>query len=337
MEFSDELETMVINVADDTSFDRQIESSAAISPETVERWQRLFGFTANEAIDRINNHRSNIARVRVSDQHWEIVCHDKRDYDKESYEFEIDQMQNHKKYSHASTSNQCHVEDPASSIYLLKLEDILDSPQKVQEIASIHHVPQVLKGSTECGDDQDFCLIDGVIKARISDALSAEGRRHFHPTFVRQSSSEKKLSSSSIAPTLGMDATMPQHRLDSDDSRPDPLQNEFPVWYFFYGNLAKEEILTKLLSLSTAPVYYPAKVHGAVMKKWTERYNAVLDGPMSSIVDGWAYQVQSEEEESNLRFHETGNYEVVRCSIQMSEETVKGLIFRYCGLLSQIA
>lgn len=193
-------------------------------------------------------------------------------------------------------------------------------------------MPRVREGLADESDSHRFCQVNGAVKARILDFLRASGHRHFRPTFVRVSASAKDLSSISVAPTLGVDATMPQHRLDSEAAVPGVLEAEFPVWYFFYGNLAKEDILKKLLSLPTSPEYHPAKVNGAVMKRWAGKYNAIIDGPASSAIDGWAYRVLSDEDESILRFHESENYEVVRCNIQLAGGEVKGLTFRYCGI-----
>jgi hypothetical protein len=50
------------------------------------------------------------------------------------------------------------------------------------------------------------------------------------------------MSSSSMTPTLGINATLPQHRLVSS-----PHQEQYPILYFFYGTLADPEQLCKVL------------------------------------------------------------------------------------------
>lgn len=337
MDFLNELESMAINVADETTFDSDADNTGAISVETIDRWQALFAFTENEAIDNITNHRADIARSRVSDEHWSIVCHEKPGRDKESYEFEINQLRTEKRAAPSSASDLANfMEDPVSITYLLKLGGALNTPKEVAEAAGLSEAPEIMNGLQDDGEGSQFCQIDGVSKARILESLAARGQRQFHPTFVRLSASLKRLSSTSIAPTLGVDASMPQFRLDSADSPVGAQQNEFPVWYFFYGNLAKEEILTKLLSLDAPPAYCPAQVKGAAIKRWAGKYNAMVDGPPDQAVDGWAYQVQGEEKESILRYHETGNYEVVRCDIWIERGVKKGLTFRYYGPESAI-
>ena len=337
MDFLDELENMAINVADELAPGSE---DMEILPETIARWQDLFDFTAPEAADQIRKHRSKIDRTRVSNVHWGEVHEEKPGHDKESYEFEIDYRRcqtQRTPLQNASTASNLF-EDPASITYLLKLEGPLDTPQRVQAAASLASSPIVTSGLTDDGSNAKFCLIDGLIKAQILTTLSADPKtKHFHPTFVRLSTSPKNLSQTSIAPTLGLDATLPQHRLDTDTSDVGVLGDQFPVWYFFYGNLAKFDILSKLLSLSTAPIYHSASVAGATMKCWAGRYNAIVDGPPDSFVQGWAYRVQSQEDEDILRFHETGNYEVVRCNIHTNGRVIKGLTFRYNGPISAIA
>ncbi|KAL9105275.1 MAG: hypothetical protein Q9227_009534 [Pyrenula ochraceoflavens] len=340
MDLLDELETMATNAAEETFTKSQ---EAEIPPETVHRWQKLFGFTIAEARDHIIAHRGSVARTRVSDEHWAMVHQDKPGYDKESYEFEIDHLRSQSwrkpMYDPGAADTSKLLEDPASITYLVKLEGVLDTAQKIQAAASIPTLPSVADGLTDTGDGARFCMIDGAIKNRILDHLRTTGHQHFHPTFIRLSASKKDLSATSISPTLGLDATAPQNRLSSEHSSPGVLENQYPVWYFFYGNLAKPEILTKLLSLTEPPIYHPASVNGALIKRWAGKYNAVVDGPMGSVVEGSAYRVVSEEDESILRFHETGNYEVVRCNIGMGggERIVRGLTFRYSGPLSAIS
>jgi hypothetical protein len=134
-------------------------------------------------------------------------------------------------------------------------------------------------------------------------------------------------------PTLGVESTLPQYRADGVDAEFMPTQNQHPVWYFFYGNLAVPDILTRRLALVEEPIFTPATVTGGVIKKWRGKYNALIDGPDTACVDGWAYLVVTEEHEESLRFYETENYEVVRCTIIIKDtsDTVKGLTFKFVG------
>lgn len=67
----------------------------------------------------------------------------------------------------------------------------------------------------------------------------------FKPTFVRFTRlAEKELSSEPGYLTLGIDTTLPQHRCSEGSGPFTAVQDEFPVWYLFYGTLADSVILT---------------------------------------------------------------------------------------------
>ena len=89
-------------------------------------------------------------------------------------------------------------------------------------------------------------------------------------------------------PTLNVDTTLPQYRADSVDAKFVPTRNQYPVWYFFYGNLAVPDILSRRLGLSEKPVFTPATVTGGVIKKWRGKHNALLDsgGAETACVNG---------------------------------------------------
>lgn len=49
-------------------------------------------------------------------------------------------------------------------------------------------------------------------------------------------------------------------------------------------------------------------------------------------MEGWAYKVETEEHEGLLRYHESDQYEAVRCLITMDNgESVPGLVFKFVG------
>ena len=225
----------------------------------------------------------------------------------------------------------------AGSIYILKLEGPLETAAKTQESASLDVMPAITTGTGESGE-ASFAIIDSTARDAILVRLSKQ-RTSFTSTLVRVSKSGKDLSVHSMYPTLGVVTTLPQYRADSVDAKFTPTQNQYPVWYFFYGNLAVPEILSRRLALSEEPVFTPATVTGAsvVIKKWRGKYNALLDSDEGAetawVIDGWAYLVESEEHEDALRLYETENYEVVRCTICMGarSDVVKGLTFEFVG------
>lgn len=179
-----------------------------------------------------------------------------------------------------------------------------------------------------------FCRVDGHTKQSLESWLSQQ-KSPFKPLFVRVSKAKKDLAATSIHPTLGIESTLPQHRLSPSRKSipPTPLQDEFPVWYFFYGTLADSSVLTRLLSLSEAehPSLVPATISRGIIRKWQHKYNALVDGTSTDYVHGSAYQVTTREREEALLLYETEKYEVVRCSLVMESGGVEGLTFRYTG------
>lgn len=154
-----------------------------------------------------------------------------------------------------------------------------------------------------------FCKVDGRAKMAIENWLSAQKEPGFRPLFVPVGRAHKELSSQSLYPTLGKDTILPQFRpQDPHLLRTAPsfgrTQDQYPVWYFFYGTLASVPKLCSLLSLSEdeIPILHEASVTGGKMETWGQgKYNALVDGPETSRVEGSAYQVMSEEHEDALR------------------------------------
>jgi hypothetical protein len=318
MDLLAELEDMAANVVGepDTDFKPEI--------ETIKRWQRLFHYSHAEAMEHINNHRGDLSRARISEEHWEMVrsIKEPKGYDREAYEYSM-------------TLKKPHVTgrlEGQPSEFLLKLEGPLRSAAKVQEAAGLALVPVVISGTGDSGEEVNFRRVSGAAKKTILEKLSDIA---FQPTFVRVSKAEKALSNASIYPTLGIDSTLPQHRPANTDPTLafSPAQDQYAVWYFFYGTLADPDALSRLLSLSEKPEMRPASITGGVLRTWAGPYKAVVDAPASTsgCVNGCAYQIVSREHEEALQYYETEMYEVVRCLIALKDtaEIIKGLTFRF--------
>ncbi|EMT72657.1 hypothetical protein FOC4_g10004133 [Fusarium odoratissimum] len=206
-----------------------------------------------------------------------------------------------------------------ASTFLVKLEGPLHSVQAVIQAVgkSSADSTQVLAATDLSRQPSSFFKVNGIDKLAIEGWLRENPYPGFTPTFIRDLNAPKVLSSNSVHPTLGLDTTLPQYRLGSDEI-PRPAQKEYPVGYFFHGTLADPS------------VYYAAKIRGGALKTWG-RYNALVDDPSrTNLVHGKALLVHTREEEERLRAYETHVYEVVRCSIEMgSEEPANGLTFRF--------
>lgn len=194
-----------------------------------------------------------------------------------------------------------------------------------------------MEGKNDDGQDEEvtFCIVDGKAKVTIGAWLSAQ-YLDFKPTFIRiTGEAEKDLSPYSMYPTLGKDSTLPQFRASHNGTSFLPLQDQYPVWYFFYGTLANLDVLSRHLALNSAPDLRQASVYGGVLQTWARKYHALVDGRPNSRVDGSAYLVETREHEDALRAYETGNYEVVRCEIVMGEVRVMGCTFRFVGSVDE--
>jgi len=318
-----ELENMAINAVD--------ECDTGLEPSEIEitRWQNLFAYTPSEAVEKIKKQWCDYSRNRVSDGHWELVRAEReaQGFSREAYEHEIESSgkpgpSQHEQSPKASQSR-------AEATYIILLEEVLDNPEKIRDAAGLAELPEVTQATSETGKAA-YCRINGETKQSIELWLSSQ-KSPFHPTFIRLSTAKKDLSPSSIHPTLGLDATLPQHRAPSAHIA--PLQDEYPVWYFFYGTLADSTFLTELLALSEPAILIPASISRGVVRTWGGRYNALVDGAAIDCVRGSAYRVTSREREEALLLYETEMYEVVRCEIVMGGERVSGLTFRFAGAL----
>ena len=302
--------------------------------DEIARWQKLFGYTYHEAAKHITDQRNDYSRIKVSDELWRSVKSEEKaqGYSREAYEHKI------KKYSRPTSSHDQRsitstFASRANLTYLVQLEGMLNTTKKIQVAAKLPDPPQSLPASSESGGSI-FCRIDGNVKQAIEKWLLQQNSS-FRATFVRISQARKDLAVTSMHPTLGIDSTLPQHRPSCSQASFLPLQDQYPVWYFFYGTLADIACLQSVLGLPETEhsLLVPATISGGIIKTWQGKYNALVDGPSTAPVNGSAYEVTTKEREDALRVYETENYDVVRCSIMMESGTVQGLTFRFIGSL----
>jgi hypothetical protein len=111
------------------------------------------------------------------------------------------------------TSSRKAILSPAEAraLYLLKLDGLISTPQKVQVAANLTNIPESHLGSSD-GGDSVFCKVDGRAKISIENWLSMQKGPVFRPLFIPVRMAYKELSSQSLYPTLGKDTTLPQFR-----------------------------------------------------------------------------------------------------------------------------
>ena len=244
------------------------------------------------------------------------------------------------KNANKPSSTQQVILSPAKAwaTYLLKLDSPLTTPAKVQITANLPAIPELYQGTSDEGGSL-FCKVDGRTKLAIENWLSIQNGIKRRPLFVPIGAAYKELSPNSLYPTLGKDFTLPQFRpqdaqLLTIEPSFGPAQDQYPVWYFFYGTLASIPTLCSLQSLSKeeVPILHKARLQGGRMKTWgMGKYNALIDGLETNYVRGSAYLVKSEEHEDRLRKYKTEAYEVVRCLIEIDDTIVQGCTFRFIG------
>lgn len=319
---------MAINVADEC--DVYFEPNE----DEIARWQKLFAYTYSEAVEHITNQKNDYSRYKVSDDLWDLVKSqiEAQGYSREAYEHEIKTggrpMASHdQRVATGISASQARVP------YLVLLEGELSTPENIQAAAKLPKPPQAVQAFSETRISV-FCRIDGNVKQAIGSWFSQK-KSTFRPTFVRLSKAKKDLAAISMHPTLGIESTLPHHRASFSQISFSPLQDEYPVWYFFYGTLADSAFLTRLLLLPEAehPPLVPANISRGVVKTWQDKYNALVDGASTDCVHGLAYRVTTKEREEALLLYETEKYEVVRCSIMMERGPIEGLTFRFAGSL----
>jgi hypothetical protein len=150
---------------------------------TISRWNRLFNIPGDDAIDMIMEHRNNLTRTRVSDEHWEAVRAGKesKGYDREVYEYELD-LQKRK----ANIGNIVPVDNETESrvTFLVELSGPLDSLEVMQWAAGLQQAPPMVDGrSVEDGRSVRMCIVSNKEKRAILQ-WAAEHGGGFEPTIL---------------------------------------------------------------------------------------------------------------------------------------------------------
>ncbi|KAF7188242.1 hypothetical protein HII31_10527 [Pseudocercospora fuligena] len=151
---------------------------------TISRWQRLFGLSADDAVDRIMDHRHDLTKSRVSDDHWSTVQDEKEasGYDREAYEYEIGLQK--KKATLPDLVTTANEASDSTIKYLVELTGPLDTVDKVRTAANMDTMPPLVSGtSAEDGRAVSLCCIDAKDKAAILHWASTESGG-FEPTIL---------------------------------------------------------------------------------------------------------------------------------------------------------
>ncbi|KAF5618759.1 hypothetical protein F52700_12279 [Fusarium sp. NRRL 52700] len=325
MDLLEELEAMAQAVS-------SFQDNDEIPESTIFRWQKLFGYSAAMAERKIKEHRHDPLRLTVSQDHWTFVRDrmEAEGHDRESYEHSYGRT-SHDAINQRKEMSMKEKRRLRAAVFLIKLEGPFNNVQAVIQAADLWSPSstEVLPATNLHGQPCSFVKINGMDKLAIEAWLREYPHPGFTPTIIKDPYASKDLSPTSLYPTLGLDTTLPQFR-PGPHTAPRPSQNEYPVWYFFYGTLTDPFVLSRLFGSDFKAQCSAANIRGGALKTWG-RYNALVDDPGgTNLVFGKALLIESREQEDRLRAYETNAYEVVRCSIEMgSDMRVDGLTFRF--------
>ncbi|SMR48119.1 unnamed protein product [Zymoseptoria tritici ST99CH_1A5] len=305
--------------------------------DAVQRWTALFGYEPEEAEEHITEQRADLGAGLISKALWESVqtSGSADGHDRESYTHLL-KILNRKDRKSDSVGS-----DAVGGEYLVRLGRQNMTSRQIMEAAGLGERPKSFIGVSGAEEHNcaSFCIVSSAARQRIINwALQRQLRC---PDFIPISIAPKVFDGDSIAPTLGRQAILPQHRMKHIRHPPRPRQDEYPVWYFFYGTLQNPDTLRSALNGSDQDEYdlRPTKVFGGKLVSWGGKYKALVDdsssvtpyaGAMANAVEGSAYLVQSECREDSLRIYETKAYEVVRCLIEFADGSeILGCTFRF--------
>ncbi|KAH6676665.1 hypothetical protein B0J14DRAFT_586091 [Halenospora varia] len=130
--------------------------------EDITRWMALFKYSHLEAYQLLMAHRSDVTRIPISNDHWELVRADRgaAGHDRESYEHSLILKDVLK-----SQSTVVHDKD-GEKWFVFRLGGVLESAEKVKEIARLEKVPKVTWGENDMGQVK-FCWVDEEAKVKI--------------------------------------------------------------------------------------------------------------------------------------------------------------------------
>ncbi|KUJ09739.1 uncharacterized protein LY89DRAFT_690160 [Mollisia scopiformis] len=154
MDLFEELERMAQNA---TAF-----TDAEPDGEDVERWVHLFKYDYLEAYALFKAQRSDVTREPISDEHWALVKDDREaaGFDREAYEHSLtlkDVLKSHSTVIHDKDGRRWT---------LFRLGGLLESREKVKEIAELDELPKVTQGEGQF-DTLDFVWVDDEARGKI--------------------------------------------------------------------------------------------------------------------------------------------------------------------------
>jgi hypothetical protein len=110
-----------------------------------------------------------VTRERITADHWTLIKDEKEalGYDREAYEHSLQLPKVFKGQSATIPTNGADGE----LMLLFRLGGLLDSPEKVKEIAGLDELPVVKEGRNEMGSVK-FCVVDKEVQQKLEEWLA---------------------------------------------------------------------------------------------------------------------------------------------------------------------
>jgi hypothetical protein len=304
-------------------------SPDVVTTSDVATWQAQFGYTDYEVVEAIEAHRAYDVHFTAAEWEHERVQAEEQGHNQETW-------------AHVRFCGGCgghvDVQDLPQSYharqvfpkFLVSLRGVLFDEDQVRKYTETRRALKSCDLCDEVGDTLDYVALHNFEWSFLQTKMPTCFLSQLLTLRVDPPLAYKQLLSHSISPMLGYEGTLPQYRFDSLDEIARPAQDEYPVVYFLYNDLANRNRLMRVLALAELPALEPAVALGGKLMTWG-RYRALVNGEEDDKVGGVMYTVQNKVDEDFLRGHETGKYEVVRCIMysQVDDMVVRGLTFRF--------
>ncbi|KAL8948090.1 MAG: hypothetical protein Q9222_005693 [Ikaeria aurantiellina] len=293
------------------------------TPGEICRRSQLFDYSRSEASAAIQQFRADLNRPQLTNEQWALI-----EADQEAEGFDKDRMNIGYNFPLRGPLALGAAESLPFS-YIFKLGESFQDIRQIKEAVDIS--AQLFTGYGEYGP-ADVARVSGAGKRAIEKFLHSQASPFLWSTFIRLSLAPKDLSATSKYSTIGIDSSLPQRRARNPCENFARAQSEYPGWYFFHGTLTEPTNLQNQLHLDETPVLVPASIYGGRLRGWKHKYKGLVDASPTSQVKGWAFKVQSSEQEETLRIRETKAYKVVRCCIIFKDMAeILGLTFRFAN------
>jgi hypothetical protein len=114
-------------------------------------------------------HHLTVTRERITDDHWTLIKDEKEalGYDREAYEHSLQLPKVFKGQSATIPTNGADGE----LMLLFRLGGLLDTPEKVKDIAGLDELPVVKEGMNELGPVR-FCVVDKEVQKKLEEWLA---------------------------------------------------------------------------------------------------------------------------------------------------------------------